>query len=48
MWYLHTCDQIRYRRDLGPTDNGIPNTSHARQTETPDIYEFRFFAFAKS
>ena len=32
----------------GPTDIGPPNTSHARQTETPDIYEFRFFAFAKS
>ena len=32
----------------GPTDIRPPNTSHARQTETPDIYEFRFFAFAKS
>ena len=32
----------------GPTDIGPPNTSHAQQTETPDIYEFRFFAFAKS
>ena len=28
----------------GPTDIGPPNTSHARQTETPDMYEFRFFA----
>ena len=32
----------------GPTDIGPPDTRHARQTETPDIYEFRFFAFAKS
>ena len=32
----------------GPTDIGPPNTSYARQTETPDIYEFRFFAIAKS
>ena len=34
----------------GPTDIGPPNMtmSHALQTETPDIYEFRFFAFAKS
>ena len=32
----------------GPTDIGPPNTSHARQTETPNIYEFRFFTFAKS
>ena len=40
MWY----DTI----SSGPTDIGPPNTSHAWQTETPDIYEFRFFAFAKS
>ena len=40
MWY----DTI----SSGPTDIGLPNTSHARQTETPDIYEFQFFAFAKS
>ena len=26
----------------GPTDIGPPNTSHVRQTETPNIYEFRF------
>ena len=32
----------------GPTDIGPPNKSHAQQTEIPDIYEFRFFAFAKS
>ena len=32
----------------GPTDIGPPNTSHARQTETPDIYKFQFFAFANA
>ena len=27
----------------GPTDIWPPNMSHARQTETPDIYEFTGF-----
>ena len=40
MWY----DTISSR----PTDIGLPNTSHARQTETPEIYELRYFAFTKS
>ena len=32
----------------GPTDIGLPNTCPAWQTESPDMYEFWFFAFAKS
>ena len=33
---------------VGTYQYWAPNTSHARQTETPDSDEFRFFAFAKS
>ena len=51
-WFLQhltgalVCDLYQSRRDL--LILGPPNTIPARQTETPDIYEFWFFAFDKS